>query len=111
MAVTAVLAAGLTAATSGDITVTTAPVTVSLFTAAGGALPSGVVCLITKLNSSGQHQQTGYVLSTQANSVTGETQSMRALTSPGVYRVVRPLLNGAFPGFVTDVAVGVDQDT
>jgi hypothetical protein len=105
MAVTNVLAAGLTAASSSDITVTATPVTVSLMTVAGGALPSGVVCTITKLNSSAQHQQTGYVLATGANSVTGETQSMRALTSPGVYRVARPLLTG-----VTDVAVGVDQD-
>lgn len=106
MAVANVLAVGLTAASSSDITVTTTPVTISLMTAAGGTLPSGVICPITKLNSSGQHQQTGYVLATQANSVTGETQSMRALTSPGVYRVNRPLLTG-----VTDVPVGVDQDT
>jgi hypothetical protein len=105
MAVTAVLAAALTAGTSSDITVTATPVTVSLFTAAGGDLPSGVVCRITKLNSSGQHQQTGYLLSTQANSVTGETQSMRSLASPGVYRVVRPDLTG-----VSTVAVGVDTD-
>lgn len=105
MAVSNVLAAGLTAAASSDITVTATPVTISLMTAAGGNLPSGVICQITKLNSSGQHQQTGYVLATQANSVTGETQSMRALTSPGVYRVNRPLLTG-----ITDVPVGVDQD-
>lgn len=105
MAVANVLAAALTAGTSSDITVTTTPVTVSLMTAAGGNLPSGVICQITKLNSSGQHQNTGYVLTTQANSVTGETQLMRALTSPGVYRVVRPDLTG-----VTTTGIGVDMD-
>lgn len=106
MAVSAVLAVGTTAATSADIAVTTAPVTVSLFTAAGGDLPSGIVCPIVKVNSSGTVTRTGYVLATQANSVTGETQVTRALTSPGTYRVQRPDLTG-----VSSVAVGVDMDT
>lgn len=105
MAVANVLAAGTTAATSTDIAVTATPVTVSLFTAAGTDVPSGFSCVITKLNSSATHSPTGYVLSAQANSVTGETQLTRTLTSPGTYRVVRPLLPAGY------TAVGVDMDT
>lgn len=100
-----ILAAGLTAANSTDIVVTTSPVTVALFTAAGGALPSGVICQITKLNSSATYSSTGYILSTSPNSVTGETQSVRMLSSPGTYRVERPSLTG-----ISSVGVGVDQD-
>lgn len=100
-----VLAAGTTAANSSNITVTTTPVTVALMTAAGGLLPSGVVCKLTKQNSSATFSDTGYALASAANSVTGETQTTRTISSPGVYRVERPDLTG-----VTTVGVGVDTD-
>ena len=100
-----ILAVGTTAANSSDVVVTTNPTTLALITAAGSTLPSGVVCQITKLNTSGTYSATGYVLASGANSVTGETQAVRMLSSPGTYRVERPSLTG-----VSSVAVGVDQD-
>lgn len=104
MAQTNVLAAGTTAANSTPTVITTSPVTLSMFTAAGGALPSGVVMNITKLNSSATYSNTGLVLASSPNSVTGMAQGIVTLTSPGTYRVERPRLDNT-------PAVGVDQDT
>lgn len=107
MAAVQILAPGTTAANSTDVVVAAgATVTVSLYTAAGGALPSGVTCLITKTNPSATYSETGQVLSSVPSSVTGESRTARALVGPGTYRIERPSLVG-----VTTTNVGVASDS
>lgn len=103
MATAQILAPATTAGTSTTVTPTTAaPVTLSLFTAAGGALPSDLVCTIEKQNSATTWQFTGLTLATQPNSRTGVSRSIVRLVEPGSYRVQRP---------ANVVAVGVDSDS
>lgn len=97
-----ILAAGTTAANSSTVVITTTPVTLSIFTAAGGAVPAGIVMDIEKLNSSATWTKTGLVLSSSANSVTGQPGVSLGISAPGSYRVARPVI---------PVAVGVDSDT
>lgn len=103
MATAAILAPSVNAGTSSTITPTTAaPVTVSLFTAAGGSLPSDLICTIEKQNSSTTWQATGLVLAVSANSVTGQSRSIVRIVEPGSYRIQKP---------ASSVAVGVDSDS
>lgn len=107
MAVAQILAPGVTAANSSDVIVAAgAFVTLSLYTAAGGALPPGVRCKVTKTNPSATYSETGFVLSSDANSVTGLAQATQVIGGPGVFRVERPSLSG-----ITTTNVGVAQDT
>lgn len=102
MAVAAVLAPGTTAANSSNIVVSTAsgPITVSLFTAAGGNIPANIQIPITRLNSSATWSPTGMMLSGQSGPDFLRRVSF-AITAPGTYRAERPVL---------DTAVGVDTD-
>lgn len=107
MAVAQILAPGTTAANSTDVTVAAgAVVTLSLYTAAGGPVPAGVTCVITKTNPSATYTETGDVLSSTASSVTGRGRVAQSLTGPGVFRVERPSLAG-----ITTTGVGVASDT
>lgn len=107
MAVTQILAPNTTAANSSDVTVAAgAFVTLSLYTAAGGDIPWGVTCKITKTNPSATYSVTGSMLSSVPNSVTGEARTAVTLQGPGVFRVERPDISA-----VTSTSVGVAQDT
>ena len=98
MAQSTVLAAGTTAASSSDIVVTTTPITVSLFTAAGGRLTSAVQCFVErKVGSVYQptYDDRGAVFLTE-----GRMDAM--LVAPGTYRVTRPAGFGVSVGVMTD---------
>lgn len=98
MAQTTPLAAGTTAARSSDIVVTSAPVTVSLFSTAGGPLPSSVqLALERKIGSLWQpvYDEKGAVY-------LGSNRMDVVIVGPGAYSVNRP---------VVPSSIGVALDT
>lgn len=91
---TALIAPATAAANSADFTVTSsAPVSVGLYTAAGGGLPGDVTVAVARKNPSGTYQSTGLVVSGAVPNV--------VVAAPGVYRAEKPVTVTAI-GVVTD---------
>jgi hypothetical protein len=91
---TQILAPATSAGNSTDVTVTAAaPVTVGLYTAAGGSVSGEITAPITRKNPSGTYAPIGESLSGARPNLT--------ITGPGVYRVEKP---------ATSIAVGVQSD-
>lgn len=93
MSQTVALAAGVTEEVSADIVVTVNPVTVGIFSAPGGLLPTGVTFHLLQKTPGA------------SNSVDRLNNEDRALTitGPGTYVVVRPAYVGTAFGVFTDV--------
>lgn len=92
---TALLAPATAAANSADVTVTaTAPVSLGLYTAAGGGIEGGISAMIARKNPAGTYQATGLVLTSAVKDL--------VVAAPGVYQVQKP---------VTVAAVGIVSDT
>lgn len=98
-----VLAAGTTAASSTDIVVTTTPVSVSVFSSAGGQLPSGIALYLER-QAPGPVWQPVYddYRGNHEPVVLGQRRMDVGIFAPGTYRVRRE----AIP-----TAVGVALDT
>ena len=100
MAQNTVLALGRTAATSSAITVTTTPVTVSIFSDVAGpdglcSFPGEAVCAVF-MDSPGSVNP-ALILAGGNPVLLSQQQTQVVLTSPGEYYVKRPLLPSTVP--------------
>lgn len=91
---TAILAAGNTAATSTDIVVAAgAVVTVGIFSAAAGELPAGIAFRIAQKTPGVDNEQIKLTNSFRSTTLVG----------PGTFRVKRPAYTGTAFGVFTEV--------
>ena len=103
MSQSTILAAGTTAASSTDIVVTTTPVSVSVFSAAGGRIPSGVQLFLERQAPGALWQPVFEEY--RGNYVPvhlGDERMDVGIFAPGTYRVRRAVIT---------TSVGVALDT
>lgn len=102
MSQSTILSAGTTAASSSDIVVTATAVSVSIFSSAGGRLPSDVqLPLERKIGSNYQPVYDEY-RGNYGPVILSESRMDIGIFAPGTYRVSRP---------VVTTAIGVALDT